>query len=147
MKISSSVIVLFFLFIIKVQSQTYELGKVTIAELEEKMHPLDSGAVAAILFCKGVSKIDDSDSENTVQMRIKIYRKEGYDWANAQFAFLAGKLNTISLTDVFTYNLIDGKIVKSKLKPESEFIEKNNIILLDKENYFPRCKRRFNYRI
>lgn len=140
MKFSSSVFVLFFLFIVKVQSQNYELGKVSIAELEEKVHPLDSGAVAAILFCKGVSKIDNSDSHTTIQIRIKIYKKEGYDWANAQFAFPTGKSNTISLTDVFTYNLVDGKIIKSKLKPESEFIDKNNKNYWLKKITFPDVK-------
>ncbi|WP_343695752.1 DUF3857 domain-containing protein [Flavobacterium sp.] len=139
MKFSSLVFILFFLFFIKVQSQTYELGKVTIAELEEKIHPLDSGAVAAVLFCKGISKIDD-DSETTILMRIKIYRKEGYDWANAQFAFPAGKSNYLNLTDVVTYNLADGKIVKSKLKPESEFIEKNNKYYWLKKITFPDVK-------
>lgn len=115
------------------------MGKVTIAELEEKIHPLDSGAVVAVLFCKGISKIDD-DSETTILMRIKIYRKEGYDWANAQFAFPAGKSNYLNLTDVVTYNLADGKIVKSKLKPESEFIEKNNKYYWLKKITFPDVK-------
>lgn len=52
MKFLSSVFILFFLFIAKVQSQNYELGKVTIAELEEKVHPKDSSAPAAVLFRK-----------------------------------------------------------------------------------------------
>ncbi|KRD11801.1 transglutaminase [Flavobacterium sp. Root901] len=140
MKFPSLVFILFFLFIGKIQSQNFELGKVSVAELEQKIHPLDSGAVAAVLFCKGVSEINDEDSETTIQMRIKIYKKEGYDWANAQFPFPAGKTNRISLTDVFTYNLAGGKIVKSKLKPESEFIEKNNKNYWIKKITFPDVK-------
>jgi hypothetical protein len=38
---------------ITIMSQNYELGKVTIAELNEKVHSKDSSAPAAILFKKG----------------------------------------------------------------------------------------------
>ena len=38
------------------QAQKFELGKVSIEELQEKVHPKDTAAVAAILFKKGETK-------------------------------------------------------------------------------------------
>lgn len=53
MKILKVIIALFLvLFITKGNSQNFELGKVSIAELEEKVHPKDTTAVAALLFKK-----------------------------------------------------------------------------------------------
>ncbi len=37
-------------------SQKYELGKVTVEELMQSAHPIDSSAPAAILFKKGDTK-------------------------------------------------------------------------------------------
>lgn len=44
--------IVFFWSTITIQAQNYELGKITIAELNEKVHPKDSSAPAAILFKK-----------------------------------------------------------------------------------------------
>lgn len=143
MKLQNLVIVSSFLIftISKSNAQTYALGQVTIAELEEKAHPKDSAAAAAILFSKGVVKIGDNGAtETSLQRRIKIYKKEGYQWANLEAAFAAGKLGNLTITDLYTYNLTDGKIVKSKVKPEGEFIEKNNKNYWVKKIAFPDIK-------
>ncbi|MDR7209812.1 transglutaminase domain-containing protein [Flavobacterium piscis] len=124
---STFVIVAFFSFFINGMAQKYELGKVTIAELQEKVHPKDSSAAAAILFNKGqVVVYDQGYSESFTQVRIKVYKKEGYKWSNFQIGVNPGKVGNVVITDAYTYNLVDGKIVKSNLKPEGEFIEKTN---------------------
>lgn len=38
------------LFISKTTAQEYKLGKVSVAELEQKVHPKDTSATAAILY-------------------------------------------------------------------------------------------------
>ena len=43
---------LLILFCSNARAQEFKLGKVSIAELEEKTHPKDTAAVAAILFKK-----------------------------------------------------------------------------------------------
>ena len=55
MKFQSLVISCFIYFcgISKSHAQNYELGKVTVAELKEKVNPKDTTAPAAILFKKG----------------------------------------------------------------------------------------------
>lgn len=118
---------------ITANAQKFELGKVSIAELEEKAHPKDPSAEAAILFEKGDITFLYSESEGfvmytDVKARIKIYTKEGYDWATKKvryYRFGSSKEN-VSFDDAVTYNLVDGKIVKTKLKSEGEFDEAVN---------------------
>jgi hypothetical protein len=116
------------------QAQSHDLGKVTIAELEQKNHPSDPSAVAAILSRTGrvdFQYIDSKGSFNiitTIKTRIKIYKKEGYDWANAKVGYYknGAEREVVQFSDAATYNLVNGKIVKTKLKSEGEFDEEVN---------------------
>lgn len=68
-------------------AQKYELGEVTKEELLEKVNPNDSTAVATILFQKGETRFDYSSQRGfemitEVETKIKIYKKEGLDFAN-----------------------------------------------------------------
>jgi hypothetical protein len=131
MKFEKLVVIAFLFFgVSKIAGQEFKLGKVSIAELEQKVHPKDSSAVAAILYKKGKTRIeyDIADGFVTlteVETRIKIYKKEGYNWSNQGVWFY----NTINLpekvafTDAVTYNLVNGKIEKTKLKSEGVFDE------------------------
>ena len=62
-------------------SQNHDLGKVTIEELKEKVCPIDTSAVAVVLFNVGKTSFgyDESGffSITEVQTKIKIYKKEG----------------------------------------------------------------------
>ncbi|MDR7209811.1 DUF3857 domain-containing protein [Flavobacterium piscis] len=127
-KLLSLVIIL--LFVPKITAQEFKLGKVSIAELEEKVHPKDSSASAAILYKKGKARIEYDANEGfisltEVEARIKIYKKEGYSWANQGVWYYNNSNITekVSFTDVFTYNLVEGKIEKTKLKAEGVFDE------------------------
>ncbi|AOC95138.1 hypothetical protein BB050_02015 [Flavobacterium anhuiense] len=114
----------------KAMSQEFKLGKVSIAELEQKAHPKDTSAVAAVLYKKGISRMEYDQNDGfymmtDVETRIKIYKKEGYEWANQQVWYY----NTNNLkervffTDAVTYNLVNGKIEKTKLKSDGSFDE------------------------
>jgi len=125
--------IVFLLFIFKASAQEFKLGKVIMAELEEKQHPKDSTAVAAILFNKGEVQFEYSQDKGfimvtKVKMRIKIYKKQGYEWANkAVQYYLEGDIKeSVYFSDAVTYNLVEGKIEKTKLKSEGEFDEKIN---------------------
>ncbi|HAT77138.1 MAG TPA: transglutaminase [Flavobacterium sp.] len=133
MKINPLSIILFFTFSFFVNAQEFKLGKISVAELEEKQHPKDSSAVAAILFKKGEVRFEYSESNGfevitNVKTRIKIYKKEGYNWANQEVHYyLDNSLNeNVFFSDAVTYNLVNGKIEKTKLKSDGEFIEKIN---------------------
>jgi len=131
----------------KAMSQEFKLGKVSIAELEQKVHPKDSTAAAAILYKRGTARVeyDPNDGFVTltdVETRIKIYKKEGYDWANQEVWYY----NTTNLkekvffNDAVTYNLVNGKIEKTKLKSDGVFDEVLNKFRGQKKMTMPNVK-------
>ena len=130
----SLAIAFLFLFYSNVKAQNFELGIVSKAELEEKFHPTDTSAVAAILYKKAKTYFVYRRDEGFVihhsyQIRIKIYKKEGFKWANFQMKYYGGNEDSenksFTFWDCFTYNLEDGVVVATKLKDEGSF--KTNI--------------------
>ena len=124
---------LFLLITFTTFSQKKELGEVTLEELKENSYSLDSTASAAVLYEKGKTFFEYRQGEGftvvtQVETKIKIYRKDGYDWANKTIPFYVGgsETETVSFDKAVTYNLVNGKIEKSKLKREGEFVEKKN---------------------
>lgn len=130
------------------KAQNFELGKVSLAELQEKVHPKDSSAVAAVLFEKGKNSFEYSQERGFVMIteikaRIKIYKKEGYDWASKSVRFYLANdaKETVLFSDAVTYNLIDGKIEKTKLKSDGEFDEVLNKYWGQKKITMPNVKQ------
>lgn len=148
MKTNLLAFVLFFTFFCSNSiAQEFKLGKVSIAELQEKEHPKDPSAVAAILFKKGEVKFEFSQNDGfqmftEVETRIKIYKKEGYDWANQNIRYylVGNSKELISVSDAVTYNLVNGKIEKTKLKSEGEFDENINKYWGQKKITMPNVK-------
>lgn len=148
MKYNKPVIILLFtLFIFKANAQNFKLGNVSVVELQEKNHPMDSTAVAAILFEKGAVHFEYTQDDGfkmitEVITRIKIYKKEGYEWANKAVSYYIGSnaKETLSFSDATTYNLINGKIEKTKLKSDGEFDEKVNKYWGQKKITLPNVK-------
>ncbi|PZO29944.1 MAG: transglutaminase [Flavobacteriaceae bacterium] len=127
--------------------QKYELGKVTVEELQEKACSIDTSAVAAVLFRKGEVKFNFSQNNGfeivtTVKTKIKIYKEEGYDWANKVVRYYSdGNFKEkVSFNDVASYNLVNDKIVKTKLKSDGEFDEKINKFWGSKKITLPNVK-------
>ncbi|MDQ6471535.1 hypothetical protein RB619_12845 [Flavobacterium sp. LHD-80] len=79
-KILSLSIVL--LVVSKTTAQEFKLGKVSVSELEQKVHPKDSTAPAAILYKKGKARIEYDQTEGNfitltdVEVRIKVYKRK-----------------------------------------------------------------------
>lgn len=126
-------IILALIFPVLVFAQDYELGKVTIQELNQKKHATDTSAVAAILFSKGKSFIEYTNTDgfvliSEIEYKIKIYKKEGLNWANKEIAYYVGGTSkeSASINKATTYNLVNGKIEKTKLNGEGEFKENVN---------------------
>lgn len=148
MKIEKLLFLLFVLFYFNSNAQEFKLGKVSMPELEQKMHPKDSSAAAAILFKKGNTTFEYDQNEGfrvviEVNMRIKIYKKEGYEWANQEVRYLSGSSNIkekVIFSDAVTYNLVGGKIEKTKLASEGEFVEVINKYWSKKKITLPNVK-------
>ena len=118
------------LWVPAVQAQKFELGKVSMKELQEKACPSDSSAAAAVLYSKAKTffKYDGKKGFSVVheyEFRIKIYKKEGLGWGNYKVPYYVGyeKLNNdvLKFSNGITYNLENGAVVKTKLNSEGSF--------------------------
>lgn len=114
-------------------AQDYKYGKVSKEELEEKYCPLDSSANAAVLYKKRKTFFDykqDVGFEVVTEIheRIKIYNKEGFDWATKKIDYYnstKAKEKIINLKAT-TYNLESNKIVETDLSKKEVFDQETN---------------------
>ncbi|MFD2042110.1 transglutaminase domain-containing protein [Flavobacterium artemisiae] len=126
---------------LKSNAQDSKFGTITITALEEKVHPQDSAAVGAVLFSHVKMNLKmNGSTEKVTRKKVKIYKNGGYNLSNIQFYCPAGKSNNVEIVNAATYNLVDGKIVKTKLTSESEFVEKTNNDFWIKKITFPNVK-------
>ncbi len=125
-----------------------KFGKVTQAELEKTASLIDPEAHAEILYDKGDSHFEYSD-QNGFQFvferhqRIKIYAKEGYDYATVRIPFYQANVNArekVGVIKAYTYNLEDGKVVKTKVANSDIFEEQLNKYWYVKKFAFPAVK-------
>lgn len=134
--ISAYVVIFFFLTIFSfttiAQKMPIKFGKVSIEELEMMEYDKDSNASAVILCDFGKTYFQFNENDGFLMhfkrtLRIKIFNKEAYDWANWKIKLWndghdSDREKVIGLRG-FTFNLVDGKSEKSKLTNDNEFIE------------------------
>ncbi|HMI08328.1 MAG TPA: DUF3857 domain-containing protein, partial [Flavobacterium sp.] len=124
--------ILFFLLfpVLMMNAQKFELGKVSLKELQEKSYPADTSAVAAILYNKAKTyfRYDRNNgftAYHEYEFRIKIYKKEGLKWANFEVPYYVGYENLnndyVKFSNGITYNIENGEIAKAKLNSEGSF--------------------------
>ena len=109
-------------------AQKLELGNVTLEELNQKRHKTDTSAVASVIFNKGISFLEYSQNYGfqvitEVETKIKIYKQEGLEFGNFGVYYYKNGSDeqSVNFSKAISYNLENGKIVKSKLKSENEF--------------------------
>src|SRR5690554_3484174 len=141
--------ILVFVFLIQtffITAQDFRMGRVSVEELKETTHPSDSSAVAAVLYKKGATNLvlnpDGSFMVRTeVETRIKIYKKEGLNYANFSVAYyVSGEKESVIFNEAVTYNLVNDKIEKIKIKKEGEFTEEINENWTSKKIVLPNVK-------
>ncbi|MAP79887.1 MAG: transglutaminase [Aequorivita sp.] len=117
------------------QSQNYKFGKVSKEELSQKQHPEEPTADAAILNREIYTYFEYSTNDGfylvtQVLERVKIYTKEGFDWATKEIDLYQGKSSShdeILGLKAYTYYLNNsGKIEEVKLKKDGMFEEKTS---------------------
>lgn len=120
-------------FVLTTNAQEFKLGKVSMAELKEKVHPKDSTATAAVLYEKGKTFFEYKQDYGfqlctEVEVRIKMYKKEGFEYGNKMISYYTGSSynESVRFANAVTYNLVNGNIEETKLKSEGEFVEKVN---------------------
>lgn len=115
-------------------AQDYKFGKISKKELQEKLNTKAPEAHATILFVKEEVSFQYVENQGftvvkEVQKRIKIYDKEGVDWATEIVPFYdngASNAEKVSELKGYTYYLKGGKIEKDKLDKGSIFKEETN---------------------
>ncbi len=126
-------------------AQEFKLGKVSVNELKEKVHPSDTSAPAAILHKRGRTYFMLYDGHfnmvTEVDVRIKIYKKTGYEHATQKLSYYTGGRSIfVNFSDACTYNLENGEVVKTKMKSDGDFTEKINDDFSVKKIVLPNVK-------
>lgn len=121
------------LITIGTQAQNFKYGKVSRTEVEGTSHPVDKDADAAVLFREQKTYIEilrdfEFSVVTEVHERIKIYSKDGFDWASRGILLYhsEGKAEELEELEGSTYNLRDGKLTEEKLEKNGIFEEKIN---------------------
>jgi len=101
-------LVLSILTIVQVNAQNFKFGKVSKAEIKEKEHPIYKDANAVVLYRSQKVYYDVNQQEgfrliSEVHERIKIYNKEGFDWATKEIKIFKGKTDEESLIQLKGY--------------------------------------------
>ncbi|WP_300027301.1 DUF3858 domain-containing protein [uncultured Maribacter sp.] len=109
-------------------AQNYDFGKVSKEELIEQSYPLDSSAVAAYLYKYRKSYYVYSQNSGLslvteIHERIKVYDKAGFDHATKiiNLSKGIGSAEVVSKIKGYTYSLVNGEIVETKLEKDGIF--------------------------
>lgn len=109
-------------------AQDYKFGKVSKDEILQKEHPRDPSADAAVLFREIKTEFQYSESSgwNIVTdyfERVKIYNKEGFEWANVIIDLYkgSGEDKLIGLKGYTYYLGSSGKVESVKLQKDGIF--------------------------
>ena len=138
-------------------AQDFRFGKVSKEELEEKAHPTDPEASAAILYKEQFSHIEYSPNDGftlttEVFQRIKIYNNEGFDWGTHIIPVYVGGSQDENVANLraVTYTLENGKVEETKLDNDGIFKEERsknfNVEKFTMPNLKPGCIVEFKYK-
>ncbi|WP_224483893.1 DUF3857 domain-containing protein [Robertkochia aurantiaca] len=110
-------------------AQDFDFGKVSLEEVREKQHPVEPEAEAAWLYRKRETyflTVGGGIQQYTeVHNRLKVYTKEGFDYATIELILLndAEKLGGLK---AYSYNEEDGNLKEMKLDKDQVFTEEYN---------------------
>lgn len=133
MKPTILTIISVFCFLNVSMAQNYKFGKVSKEELLQKEHPKEPTVDAAVLYRETKTDFQYTQDAGWYMVtdyfeRIKIYTKEGFDWANASINLYKGdgEDKLLGLKGCTYYLGADGKIEEIKLKADGIFEEQTS---------------------
>ncbi|MGB3344865.1 MAG: transglutaminase [Aequorivita sp.] len=144
MKSNILIIICVLFFVNNSVAQNYKFGRVSKEELLQKEHPSDPNADAAVLYRETKTEFQYTQDTGWYMVtdyleRIKIYNKEGFDWANVTIDLYRGdgEDKLLGLRGS-TYFMEDGKVKEVKLRNDgiikeetSKFLSQTKIIMPD----------------
>ena len=112
------------------QSSFMKFGKIPVEDLKMTVYEKDTNASAVILGEEGYATFNYSEDKGwrlltKVHRRIKILKQTGMEWANGRIRLYESGINKEELSALrgFTYNLVNGKVVKEKMTNDAIFKE------------------------
>lgn len=127
----SFIMIIGLMFTSQAQKAPVKFGDIDKADLEMTVYEKDSSASAVVLFDFGYSHFIYTD-KNGFQLvferhtRIKIFNKDGYDWANVSIPVYHDDYEdkeNVGTIKAYTYNLNNGNVVKEMLSNSAKFNE------------------------
>lgn len=124
-------LILIFIGAFNLHAQNYKYGKVSEEEVLATEHKTDKDANAAVLY-RDFDTFYDFDSKTgfilltEVHERIKIYNKDGFDWATKEISYYkkgAGDKVEVNSIKGETYYMENGKLKSEKLDKDAIFDE------------------------
>ncbi|GGZ73003.1 transglutaminase-like domain-containing protein [Algibacter mikhailovii] len=116
------------IFALSLPAQDYEFGDISKEELKEAYSPIDSNASASYLYTYRKTYVDYQQSTGfqlvtEVHERIKIYNKEGLDYATKSVKLYKSGNDDEQILGIkgYTYSLVGDEIIKNKLKKDGIF--------------------------
>ena len=118
-----------------------DYGDVTLEELEMTKYEKDSSTQALYLIDYGNSKFVPRNlkMQMEIHVRIKVLEQSGLDYGNLEFSYIKGDSDLTKLKAA-TYNLEDGKIVKTEVSKKEWITEKVNDKLYVKKISMPNVR-------
>jgi len=145
----------FSVFILAINSaafygQEQNLLPVSVADLQSDFYLADSSASAAVLYSRCQHKIIYSKDifkmrrESSYKFRIKIYTKEGLQYATRNIAYLVDRdaTETVVIEKALTYNLVNDKVAASSLGTDGVFDEQVIKGIMNKRIVMPNAKEK-----
>jgi hypothetical protein len=124
-----------------------KFGKIPMEELTSNVCPIDSNAHAYYLFDIGNSSFiysnnDGFEIEYYRHFRIKILDKSGLDYATISIPYYDSGSSRAKVQNIkaYSYNLEDGKIIKTQLKRDAIFDEQTSKNWKQKKFAIPNVK-------
>ena len=121
------------LFALSANAQDYRYGKVSEEEVKSTFYEKDSSANAVVLYREqniyyNFSKSKGFELVEEIFERVKIYNKEGFDWATRDIDIYVNSKNKESVSGLKgeTYNIEKGKLISVKLDKDGIFEEQVN---------------------
>ena len=112
------------------QVNPYNFPKVKPEDFSTRVYEKDTSAVAVVIGDNGESYFEYNDVKGfqlifTRHLRMRILAKEGYDYATQSFRLYRSENNSESVSDPkgSTFNLVNGKVVETKLGSSNIFEE------------------------
>lgn len=111
-------------------AQNFKIDKITKKDFEEQFYELDPTASAVVEHNLGKTYFivvgNHFQLVTETKTRIKIFKKDAYDYATISIPLYRDRSTRelLSVSNAYTYNLVDGKVERTRLDSSAEFVEK-----------------------